>query len=135
MTLTIFPLVIAFFGALVAPPILLTGMVSISNRDVKNHQFRMLSGYGALAISLCFLWVYALNTEQLYSGQWIEAFRLLAWLQIGIGFSSLVLASMTLWAVYEHAWELHRRTGMFAYLGGTVTSAATVLMLIMILIG
>lgn len=129
------PLVIACLGAILAPPILLTGMVSISNRDIKNHQFRMLSGYGFLLISLLFLWFYALGTEELYPGEWIEAFRLLTWLQAGIGLSSLFLAGVTLWAVYENAWELHRRTGMFAYLGGTVTSVATVGMLIMIIIG
>ena len=121
--------------ALISPIFLLAGMVSISQRDVKQHQFRMLSGYGSLSVSLIFLWSHFFESGSLYHGSWIEAFSLLFWLQTGLGMTSLFLAGITLWAVYENAWELHRRTGMFAYLGGTITALTTVGMLLMIFLG
>jgi len=74
----------------------------------------MLTGYGSLSVSLVFLWVRFFDSGMLYQGSWI---------------------GITLWAVYENAWELHRRTGMFAYLGGTVTALATLGMLLMIFLG
>lgn len=125
-------LAVIFLGFVLTPLMLLGGLISISRRNIKRHQFCMLTGFGFLAVSLLFFWCVSYSYQPFYAGAFREAFRLLFWIQSGLGLASLALGSVTLWAVMENVWELHRRTGMFTFFSGVVTSIVTLVMICMI---
>lgn len=110
-----------------------SGMVAVSRRDIKKHQYRMLVASGLHVVALVIVWGLSYRDPSLYSGPFQGAYSLLFQMHIGLGLASLGLGGVTLWAVNEHAWELHRRTGMFTFFSASVCSVVSVIMLWMIL--
>jgi uncharacterized membrane protein YozB (DUF420 family) len=107
------------------------GLVAIESRDIKNHQFRMVSATIALSV-ICL--IYGLNflfAFYSYKGLYRDAYWLLTWLTFGLGISGLSLSLLAIWSMYEAAWDLHRRAGMFGMLSGTVSGLACFIRLIM----
>lgn len=109
------------------------GLIAIEGRDVKRHQFRMLTGTIALVFLVCFYGGFSLVSLFEYEGLYRSAFWLLWWLTLGLGISGMTLTWLAIWAMLERAWDLHRRAGMFGFMSGTVSAITALLSTIMIL--
>jgi uncharacterized membrane protein YozB (DUF420 family) len=106
-----------------------SGLVAVESRNIKDHQFRMLTGTIGLG-GLLFL--YGLNMMApilVYDGLYLGAYSLLRWLILGLGVSGLALSLLAVWSMYETAWDLHRRAGMFGMISGTVTGLSCLISL------
>lgn len=125
-------LTVSFVGASLVPAVLLSGMVAISRRNVKKHQFRMLTGFVLFTVSLLIFWSHFYGNATPYEGNFPEAFGLLFWIHLGLGVAGVVLGGLTLWSVAENVWELHRRTGMFTVFSASVSSVLALIMILMI---
>lgn len=109
-----------------------TGLLAIYRRDVKNHQFRMLAGLGLLFIGFILLTSLRFKYTPLYEGVFVGAFDLVWWLNRGLSISSMLLASLAIWAMLENVWDLHKRAGMFAFVSGMVAQGMGLSMILMI---
>lgn len=109
------------------------GLVAIEGRDVKRHQFRMLTGTVSLAFMIVLYVLFSSVSLFVYDGFYRSAFWLLWWLTVGLGGSGILLTWLAIWAMLERAWDLHRRAGMFGFMSGTVSALAALLSTVMIL--
>lgn len=109
------------------------GFWAIQSGDVPVHRERMVQGGGLLLAELALFWGTGLFSGPLYGGGFNAAYGLLWWVHLGLGTASCLTGSLAYWAMVERAWDLHRRSGMFAFLSGCVASLLLVLMAVMIL--
>lgn len=103
------------------------GLVSVEKRDIKNHQFRMLTGTIALGLLLLIYVGVFITSFFEYSGLYRGAYNLLFWLIVGLGLSGFSLSLLAVWSMYEAAWDLHRRAGMFGMLSGTFSGLSSII--------
>lgn len=122
--LTLFSLVVVFSYP--------GGLISVEYRDIKNHQFRMITGTVALGLLMVLYVTNFLFDIVPYDGLYQGAYGLLRWLTLGLGTSGLLLSGLAIWAMWETAWDLHRRAGMFGFLSGTVAGITGLISLVML---
>lgn len=133
MTYLVYPLLAGL--ALVVATSYPAGLLAVEARNIKDHQFRMLTGTVALGALVFFYLLNLVVPLFAYSGLYRGAYGLLYWLTLGLGGSGLALSLLALWAMWETAWDLHRRAGMFGLLSGTVAGISCLIALTMILLG
>ncbi len=110
------------------------GLVSVEYRNIKNHQFRMICGTLALGFLMALYVTNFFFGIVPYTGLYRGAYWFLRWLTLGLGTSGLVLSGLAVWAMWETAWDLHRREGMFGFLSGTVAGITCLISLIMVVL-
>lgn len=108
------------------------GLVAVETRDIKSHQFWMLTGTGSLGALMLLFTINSVLGIATYDGLYRGAYGLLRWLTIGLGVSGLLLSGLAIWAMWETAWDLHRRAGMFGFLSGTVAGISCLISLVML---
>lgn len=109
------------------------GLVAIEAKDVKRHQFRMITGTVSLGALVVLYVLFSVFSVVDYGGFYRGAFWLLWWITVGLGVSGMLLTWLAIWAMLERAWDLHRRAGMFGFMSGTVSAVTALLSTVMIL--
>lgn len=109
------------------------GLIAIEDRDVKNHQFRMILGTISLGLLVLLYVLLSWFSVLRYAGFYQGAYWLLWWVTVGVGLSGMILTWLAIWAMLERAWDLHRRAGMFGFVSGTVSGCTALLSTMMIL--